>query len=387
VIAVGDIHGEVDGFAAILERVRLIDKQRRWVGGRATLIQTGDITDRGPKVRDALDLLMKLEQEAAAAGGRVIALLGNHEVMNMLGELRDVAPATYASFADGKSEARRLAAYEAHVKLAAARATQLLGLPPAYKPGTQEVWMAQHPLGYVEYREAFGPQGRYGKWLRGRQAVALVSGTIFMHAGIHPPSAPRRLEEINERVRRELRAFDNAVKLLIGRRVVLPTFTLQEMVDAAKTDYDLVSQIVKRSSGVPQADGTAGANPFDLAYLRDLENFLTLGTWDIFQPDGPLWFRGFAMWSSEEGHEATARLLEMYGAEHFAVGHTVPATLRISPRFGSRVILLDTGMLSSVYKGGRPSALEILDGKYTAYYLDGEAVLIESGKREAAGVP
>ena len=75
------------------------------MGRRHTiLVQTGDIFDRGAKVREALDLLMRLEDEAKRAGGRVEFLLGNHEVMNLLHEFRDVSPAAYASFADARSE-------------------------------------------------------------------------------------------------------------------------------------------------------------------------------------------------------------------------------------------------------------------------------------------
>ena len=75
-------------------------RQHQWIGGTTVLVQTGDIFDRGPKVREALDLLMRLEEEARRAGGRVEALLGNHEVMNLLHEFRDVSPASYAAFAD-----------------------------------------------------------------------------------------------------------------------------------------------------------------------------------------------------------------------------------------------------------------------------------------------
>ena len=47
-------------------------------------------------------------------------------------------------------------------------------------------------------------------------------------------------------------------------------------------------------------------------------------------------------------------------------------------RFGNRVFLIDTG-ISSVYRadGGRPSALEIRDGIYTAVYLDSRTVLYD----------
>ena len=66
-------------------------------------MQVGDILDRGPKPREVMDLMMTLEKEAEEAGGRVLSLLGNHEIMNIMGDLRYVTPVNYASFSDGNS--------------------------------------------------------------------------------------------------------------------------------------------------------------------------------------------------------------------------------------------------------------------------------------------
>ena len=70
-------------------------------------MQTGDYLDRGTDIRQVLDLLMRLEREAKSAGGQVIALLGNHELMNFVAEWRDVTPEICATFATPKSEQRR----------------------------------------------------------------------------------------------------------------------------------------------------------------------------------------------------------------------------------------------------------------------------------------
>src|SRR5690349_1766149 len=86
IVAIGDVHGAGEAFVSILQRVGLIDAQKRWSGGTAVLVQTGDLLDRGQDVRQVMDLLMALESQAEAAGGRVQALLGNHEVMNLIGE-------------------------------------------------------------------------------------------------------------------------------------------------------------------------------------------------------------------------------------------------------------------------------------------------------------
>ena len=89
-LAIGDIHGSFDGITTILKKAGVIDEGNHWSGGRTVIVQTGDYTDRGPDVKKVMDLLMQLEKEAKAAGGQFLALAGNHEVMNMMGDWRDV---------------------------------------------------------------------------------------------------------------------------------------------------------------------------------------------------------------------------------------------------------------------------------------------------------
>ena len=106
-IAIGDIHGAATSVRAVLQHTGLIDQQDHGTGGRSTLVQTGDYTDRGPDVLAVMDLLMRLEDEADEAGGRVEVLLGNHETMSLTAEVRDVTPLIFASFADERSAQRR----------------------------------------------------------------------------------------------------------------------------------------------------------------------------------------------------------------------------------------------------------------------------------------
>src|SRR5262249_12454340 len=98
IVAIGDVHGEDDGFGGILQRTHLIDPAKRWAGGNTTLVQTGDILDRGPGARAVMDLLISLQKDAPRQSGRVIVLLGNHEAMNLYGDLRYVTEKDYAQF-------------------------------------------------------------------------------------------------------------------------------------------------------------------------------------------------------------------------------------------------------------------------------------------------
>merc|ERR1719436_3153 len=70
----------------------------RWTGGNATLVQTGDMVDRGDYARDLYALFSDLRQQAAEAGGRVVNLVGNHDLMNIIEDLRYVSPGDYAAF-------------------------------------------------------------------------------------------------------------------------------------------------------------------------------------------------------------------------------------------------------------------------------------------------
>jgi hypothetical protein len=77
----GDIHGQFKTMVNLLQRSEIIDADQRWKGGDATAWFLGDFVDRGPAGLDAIDLVMRLQQEAKQAGGNVHALLGNHDVL------------------------------------------------------------------------------------------------------------------------------------------------------------------------------------------------------------------------------------------------------------------------------------------------------------------
>lgn len=360
-VAIGDVHGDFDDFCSILQRVGLIDEQRHWTGGNATLLQLGDLIDRGPKPREVLDLILSLDEQSAKAGGRVVALLGNHEMMNLMGDLRYVTVGNYASFEDSESENRRQTAFQKYLEWRKAHPQLLAELNQPVLPETEAEWMTRHPPGFIEHRAAFGPGGIYGKWLRQRLALIKIGGVIFLHGGINPDLTPVGLDEINNRIRGEIIQYDEDRQYLADENILLPFFTLQEAVAVAQAEL-----IAERKLGV---------KPNDARQTR-IEQFLGLGGWLCVREDGPLWFRGYDQWSEEVGAPKVDKILAAYNATNIVVGHTVQKTARIRPGFGGRIIFIDTGMLSSYYHGGRPSALEInQDGKFTAVYLDQQVAL------------
>ena len=115
----------------------------------------------------------------------------------------------------------------------------------------------------------------------------------------------------------------------------------------------------------------------DRQHLETLLDLQAVGAWSIVDENGPVWFRGFAQWSPEEGEPQVIGLLDQYSVSRFVVGHTMLSTRRVTARFGTRIFLIDTGMLSSHYRGSRGSALEIEDDRITAVYLGERIPLVD----------
>lgn len=90
--AIGDVHGCLAPLRDALARGGFVDGDGRWSAGRARLWFLGDLTDRGPDGVGVLDLVMSLQEQAAAAGGEVGCLLGNHELMLLAAHLPAAAP-------------------------------------------------------------------------------------------------------------------------------------------------------------------------------------------------------------------------------------------------------------------------------------------------------
>jgi len=349
IVAVGDVHGAGDAFVSILQKAGLIDAQKRWTGGTAILVQTGDLLDRGQDVRQVLDLLMALETEAAKAGGRVNALLGNHELMNLIGETRDVAPELYQKFTDSRSEQRREDAFQTASKLNGGSALD------------KTEWMAGHPLGYVEYREALTASAPYGKWLRSKPIIADIGDTIFMHGGINLEFTSDSVDTINKRVRRELTEFEDGFRWLQQHDLAAPFSTLGDIAKAAQNEWAKLDAKRKRDSLTEE----------DVNEAKLLVPILKIDSSAILNANGPLWFRGYSTWTDQEGSERMPELLKKYKVKRFVTAHTPQPSGQITTRFGGTLYLIDTGMLNGkFYPGGRPSALEINGEKVTPIYLE-----------------
>jgi Calcineurin-like phosphoesterase len=208
ILAVGDLHGDYSAWLDIARAAGILNAQGHWAAGNATLFQMGDITDRGPDSLKIIRSLQQLQREAARSGGRVVVILGNHEAMNLLGDNRYTTAGEYAAFVDSGSAARRDRVYEDNrlrVEAAAHAAN------PALTPQQiRDSWMAEHPLGWVEHRIAWGPSGELGQWATRNPAVAKIDGTLFVHGGLSAEYTRLSLIDINRKVAAAMAAADES---------------------------------------------------------------------------------------------------------------------------------------------------------------------------------
>ena len=305
IVAVGDLHGDYDAWLRIVRGAGLIDARGRWAGGRTTLVQLGDVTDREPDSLKIIRNLQQLQKQAPRKGGRVVVVLGNHEAMNLVGDNRYTTAGEYAAFANSQSAALRDRLYEAN--RAAVEAAVRAQNPKATSEQIRAAWMAQHPLGWAEHMLAWSPSGELGRWATANPAVVKIGDTLFVHGGLSAEYAPLGITEINRRV----------------------------------------------AAAMAKADDTP--------------------TSILFDPLGPLWYRGLATRDPRADPDAAkagsaikprlpidqelAAVLTATGARRIVIAHT-PILSGISITYGGRLVRIDTGI--SRYYGGPLSWLEII---------------------------
>lgn len=308
IVAVGDLHGDFAAWRDIARAARLIDGKGSWIGGDAVLVQTGDVVDRGPDSLKIVQDLMRLQREALRAHGQVIALVGNHEAMNVTGDFRYVSAGDYAAFADSRSNQRRENVYTANKQ--AIEAAYRQHDPNMTDDAIKQAWIEATPLGVLEHQAAWRPDGIIGRWIVGNPAVVLLDGNLFVHGGISPAYAHLTIVEINRQIGAALIAQSPDQQAILNDP--LGPLWYRGLADEA-------AALPPDESGVPASIA---------ATLPPIETQLET-------------------------------LLSAYGAKRIVIGHT-PILSGIAVLYGGRLIRIDTG-ISAVYNG-KVSYLEILDG-------------------------
>jgi hypothetical protein len=169
---VSDIEGEFDAFRNLLIAANVIDSLYHWTFGEGHVIICGDLFDRGRDVIPELWLLYKLEDEAKAKGGYVHTILGNHDIMNLSGDLRYVQPK-----------------YMEHAKL----------------------------MG-INYMDVFNTSTELGRWLRSKNIIERVGKNLCMHGGVSPGLLAKELslKQINNYSRPYFDKPDDSIPLHVA---------------------------------------------------------------------------------------------------------------------------------------------------------------------------
>jgi len=348
VVAVSDIHGDYHAMVATFAKAGVIGEDLQWAGGETHLVITGDLLDRGPDSRKVMDLIMRLEGEASEAGGRVHQLIGNHEVMNLAGDLRYVVMQQYAAFADEESAEEREKWYQQF------RNAQP---PETDDVSSREAFDELAPPGFFGHRRAFRTDGKYGKWLLEKPLMIVIDGTAFVHGGISPYVAEHGLEGVNGTLKADLLSYLRALNKLEDKALLSPVVAFYDHADVLKAA--IAAQKISGSD-------------LDLA-----EIVITLSRSTIHRSNSPLWYRGTVGCSELIEGDVLQAALDRIGANRVVIGHTPTLTRQILQRMGGRVVEIDTGMNHAAYKGSG-NALEIENGVLT--------VINESGKRNSPPV-
>ena len=333
VVAMADIHGAYDAMTETLQEASVLDADLNWSGDKTHLVIVGDILDRGPGSRAAMELLMRLEGEAEAAGGRVHVVFGNHESMPMTGDLRYVSAAEYAAFADDEDPAERSHWLKRY-------AEKNGGNVDAVRDHFDE----KFPPGYFAMRRAFRAEGRYGEWLLQKNIIVVINGTAFVHGGLSPAVTTLGLEGVNGKLKDGLAEYVRILGRLTDAEILLPT----------DSHYDYRAILTNYMPGLSD----------DAETLRDVKAAIRLEESELLGTEGPLWYRGNVVCPGiVEGHRLDDALSAI-GAKRVVVGHTPTPSHKVLQRFGGRLIEIDTGMLNFYY-GGSGNAL-VLEGDTVA---------------------
>jgi hypothetical protein len=140
IFAISDIEGEFDNLRSLLIAAMVIDSNYRWTFHKGHLVVCGDLFDRGLDVAPELWLLYKLEEEAKIDGGYVHVILGNHDIMNLSGDLRYV----------------------------------------------QQKYFSNSLKMNLEYKSLYSKDTELGRWLRSKNIIERIGDNLCMHAGLSP---------------------------------------------------------------------------------------------------------------------------------------------------------------------------------------------------------
>ena len=137
-VVLSDIEGNFSAFRKLLMATKVIDEDFDWKFGDGHLVLIGDFFDRGQQVTEVLWLIYYLEEKAQDAGGYIHFILGNHEIMNLSGDLRYV----------------------------------------------KQKYFDNAMLLHQKYVSLYDKNSELGRWLRTKNIVEKIGNIIFAHGGL-----------------------------------------------------------------------------------------------------------------------------------------------------------------------------------------------------------
>ncbi len=178
ILAIGDLHGGFDELRTFLINNKITDKNLNWIWGNGHLVFAGDVFDRGDKVTECFWLIYKLEKEASLAGGKVHLILGNHEIMELSGDKRYLA--------------------KKYIDLC-------------------------NRLNF-NYSALYGKKTILGKWLRSKNAIIVINDILFVHGGISPELAQKKIS---------IQTVNYTIKSILNRNNQEPENASEELIMGA----------------------------------------------------------------------------------------------------------------------------------------------------------
>lgn len=361
-VVVPDIHGAYPEFVRLLQATSIVDDSLAWSGGSAHLVSLGDLLDRGAESRKVMDLLMRLQSESREAGGYVHVVAGNHELMNLIGDLRYVAKEEYAAFAVDESDAMRNGEFDKY--------RQEFESTDATEEIVRAAFDKQYPIGFFAHRKAFAVGGQYADWLTSLPAFLVINKTAFVHGGLPAMVAATDPAVFNQNFKATMRRYLELWHELVEEGV-LPDDQNVEGADLARTVVansvpgECIEERAESCEKLLQ-DNAAIANSDSAEKLAE---FIRLSESPVLHDDGPLWYRGAIYCRSLFARPILDASLANIGANNVVVGHTPASDYRVHLLHDDRLTMLDTGMLVSYYEG-RPAALIIEGDERTVQYLN-----------------
>jgi len=247
-VAIGDVHGDLDKTREAFRAARLTNERDEWIGGTTTCVQVGDQLDRGKDEVAILHFLERLRAEARNAGGELIVMNGNHETLNVAGRYRYALTEGSADFARWRARQDIGKALKANCGLSAGLCETRIGeaaksdtLPSFVKEHERDRWRALAPGAPLTLR-----------FLAHQPVVVAVGSTLFVHGGVLPEHVQYGLDSLNAEISTWMKQgkIKNAPPMSVQGRDSLVWARDYSHVQEHKCDCDLLKETLKMIPGV-----------------------------------------------------------------------------------------------------------------------------------------